>query len=316
MKQRISLIATWMLLSAICAPAGTDTLTLKEQAIVKGPKVLLGDVADIEGQNAAVLAGIEVTNTPLPGYAKALNANVVASRLRSAGVDPKTVEIKGASEVQATAAHMELSKEMLAESLRQYIQREMPWEAEDAEIEVPLPLEDVLMPDGEVTLTWRSNPQYRFLGPGSFRGTIAVDGKVERTLLCKANVEAFGDVVIAARDIPRGQIISTRDLETKKLALSTVPSGAIWEVTHLIGMVARKTIFPGQFIATRDVEARTLVKRNQIVSVEMRAGTVQVATRAKALMDGRAGDMITCVNLNSEESFEGLVRGDGVVTAE
>jgi flagella basal body P-ring formation protein FlgA len=314
-----TLIATLILaaLAMACrSGVAADTLTLKSEAVVTGPKVLLGEVADITGDNAAALAGIEVAATPNPGYAKNLDASLVVSRLRSAGIDPRTVEINGAREVKAMASHMEISKEMLAESLRQYILREMPWDPADAEVEVPLPLDNVLTPDGEVTLTWRPNPQYRYLGPGAFRGTIAVDGKVQKTLLCKAIVEAYGEAVVAARDIPRGRIIGRQDLESKKLALSGLPTGATWEAEHLIGMVTRKTIFPGQFINTRDVEPRVVVKRNQLVTVEMRSSTVQVATRAKALMDGRAGDTITCANINSEEAFEGVVRGDGVVIVE
>lgn len=293
-----------------------DTLTFKEEAVVRGTTVRLGDLAEIGGDNAAALANIEVTAAPAPGSSKNLNASLVASRLRNAGLDPSSIEIKGASQIRATASSMEISKEMLAESLRQFIEREMPWDPTDAEIEVPLPLENVVTAEGEVTLAWRANPQYKYLGPGAFRGTIAVDGKVERTLVCKAIIEAYGEVAVAAREIPRARMISLQDLEMKKVPLSSVPAGALWEGERIVGMVAKKTFFAGQFMSMRDLESRLLIKRNQMVLVEMRAGAVHLATQAKATVDGRAGDVITCINPGSGESFEGTVRSDGVVVME
>ena len=67
------------------AAMAADSLTLHEEAYVKGPKVYLGDVADIEGENAVDLAMVEVASAALPGASKRLNAALVASRIRHAG---------------------------------------------------------------------------------------------------------------------------------------------------------------------------------------------------------------------------------------
>lgn len=305
-------VAAALMLIPVLAGAA-DTLVLKEEAYVKGPTVLLGEVAEIEGENAAALANIEVGAAASPGDTKQLNAALVEVRLRNAGIDPKGVEIKGARSVRATTSSLELSKEMIAESLRAYIAQSMPWPLEDTDIEVPLPLQDMVVPEGKVELTWRPSPEYRFLGAGAFRGSVVVDGHPERSLLCKASINAYGTVLTAAGDIPRGRIICAADLATRKESLLTAPAAALLDRESAVGMVARRTIFTGQIITSRDIEARTLIKRNQLVRVEMQSGDLHIQTRAKTLMDGRAGDVVVCVNLNSQEQFQGVVRADGVV---
>ncbi len=299
-----------------CAHAATDTVTLLEEAQVRGPKVTLGEVAAIEGVNAEALSAIEVIAAPAPGSAKPVYASLVESRVRASGFDPRTVAIKGANRVLATTSYSPVSREAIAESLRRHILLEMPWDPRDTEVDVPPPLNDFIAPEGEVQIAWRASPQYRYVGAGAFTGEILVDGRVHRTLLCRATVEPYVTVATAMSDIPRGRTISPADIELRKVALSTAPQGAVTRIEDLTGMVATKTIFPGQILTTRMVDMPVLVRRRQTVPVELRSGAVHVRGQAIALTDARVGDIVACVNPNSREQFYGVVRPDGVVVVQ
>ncbi len=301
-------------LLALIQYAGAETLTLKEEAFVKGPKVLLGDIAEIEGENAGTLASIVLGSAPQPGESRQLHASLVESRLRTAGV--KNVSVKGAPHVRTTTLHTEVTPDMIAESLRIFIQSQMPWDPANTEIDVPIPQESAVVPEGELSLVWRANPQYRYLGEGAFQGTIEVDGHLQKTLLCRAMVESYANVVLASTDIQRGKPISPGSVETKRMAISSVPAGTATRIEDIVGLIANKTIFPGQPITNRNVAARLVVRRNQVVPVEMRAGAMFIQTRACALNDARAGELVVCANLNSTEQFQGVVREDGVVVAQ
>jgi flagella basal body P-ring formation protein FlgA len=305
--------ALMMALLSLALWTGADTLTLKETAYVKGPKVLLGDIAEIEGDNATVLAGIELAPAALPGASKPLNAALVETRLRHAGLNPDDIAIKGASRVLATTLYAEISKQMIAQSLYAHILENMPWDSQDTEIDIPIPLSDITVPDGEIEFVWRTNPQFRYVGPGAFRGTILVDGLEQRSILCKVNIEVYTNVVVARRDIPRGRPIGVADVEMRTEALSRIPEGTATGFEQVIGFITRKTIFPGQIVSTRNIELPRVVKRNQLVTVEMITGALNIQSRAKALSDGRMGDTILCANLNSGEVFQGVVRADGVI---
>ena len=58
---------------------------------------------------------------------------------------------------------------------------------------------------------------------------------------------------------------------------------------------------------------RRIIKRNQVVTVEVRAGTLMVRDRAQAMSNAAAGDIIICRRINSKEEFQGIVREDGIV---
>jgi flagella basal body P-ring formation protein FlgA len=174
----------------------------------------------------------------------------------------------------------------------------------------------VVVADGNVTFNWRANPEYKFVGPGAFRGEIAVDGQVQKTVLCRASIEAYANVVVAANDIPRGKVIAKSDLSTVKRSMLTVTDRAVKDPSELVGQVARTSLFPGQIIEKRDVAAKILITRNQIVNVEIRSGTLQIRSIARAQGDAREGDTITCQNQGSKDQFQGVVRKDGVVVVE
>lgn len=304
-----------IMLAALLALAGVhaagDTLTLRQEAFVKGPKVLLGEVADIEGANASSLAAVDLGSAPQPGQSRQLNAALVESRLRTAGLTE--VSVKGAASVRATTLHAEVTPDMVAESLRMFIQSQMPWKSDNTEIDIKPPTDQILVPDGQVCFTWRANPQYAYLGQGAFQGTVSVDGRSQTTVTCKATIESYASVVVAANDIPRGKPLIPGLLESRRLPVSGLPHGAATSIEDLIGRVASKTIFPGQIITTRNVEMPILVHRRQSVPVELESGTVHVQTQGVALMDGRVGDVIACGNVMSQEQFQGVVRQDGVV---
>ncbi|MBI5094108.1 MAG: flagellar basal body P-ring formation protein FlgA [Candidatus Hydrogenedentes bacterium] len=305
-----------MLLGLAAALAEADTLTIKREAFVKGPKVFLGDIASITGEHAEPLAALEVAPAASPGGFKNFDAAYLMSRIQNAGYTPEELKVSGAPSVKATTMHLEVTQDMVAEDLRRFIETQMPWDAAQAQIDVTAPSQEIVVADGAVSINWRPSPEYKFVGPGAFRGEIAVDGRVQKTILCKANVEAYSSVVIAATDIPRGKVISRNDLTVEKRSMLNLSDRAVKDPAELIGQVARSTIFPGQIIEKRDVAAQILVRRNQMVNVDVQSGTLHIRSTARALNDAREGDIVGCQNPGTKDQFQGVVRRDGAVVVE
>ena len=290
-----------------------QTITLKEQAYVTGPKIYVGDLAKIEGDNASFLAAIEVTNAANPGGTKQIYASLVASRLRNAGSKAENLDIKGSNRVRTTTLFDVVTRHDLVDSLKNFIEREMPWDTTQAIIDIPLPRDDIMVSEGIIDIAWQTKPSFNYLGQETFRATISVEGQTEQILYLRGHVDAKQDVVFTSRDISRGAPIGPADLELRTRSMSTVPRGAILNIEDAVGMIARKTIFPNQPLTTRHIVARTVIKRNQIVVVEMKIGALHVQTRAQALNNARVGDFVLCQNTNNKQQFQGIARADGVV---
>lgn len=306
----VSLSCVW------CAMAQGAEIRLYEEAFIKGSTITLGEVASIEGAGDGDWSDVDLGPAAAPGSSRQLPATLVEARLRSAGLNMESLQVTGARAVRATTLHRVLSKEQIAESLREHIWAEMPWQIGETDVDIPLPMNEETLPEGHVDIQWRTNPQYRYVGAGAFRGTITVDGEVQKTLVLRAVVETYADVVVAASEVSRGRPIGANDIKLEKHALSRLPNGAIMDPAELNGMIARRSLFTGQVLTSQHVEAPRVVQRNQIVAVEMSTGGLRVQSRARAMSDGRAGDLILLANLYSKEQFQGVVRKDGVVVVE
>ena len=301
---------------AACAASAADSVVLKDEVYVKGPKILIRDVADVQGENAEAISAVELGSAALPGASRRFDIALVASRIRTANAAPQPVETRGARSVCATTMHNELNREAIGELVKTFIESQIPWNPQDTEITVTPPADNVLIPEGEVRIDWRPEPQYRYLGVGAVRGTVVVDGEIKKTVLCKVSIETYADVVVARAEIPRGKTIAASDLETEKRPLSPLKETVFHDPSELGNYVARTPIAPGQIITPHSVAPRQVVKRNQTVVVETRAGGLRVQTEARAVTDAGIGDMVTCVNPNSKLEFMGLVRSDGIVVVE
>ncbi len=289
-----------------------DVLQLKEEVFIKGPKVFLGDLVEVEESPLSErLANVEISAAARPGDSRNLHASMVEARLRNAGMD--SVSITGSPRVRATTMHIDISREMLVASLQDHIEMEMPWDPAITEVDITRPASDIVAPEGDMEIRWRSNPEYRYSGSGAFRGDVLIDGALYRSVTMRANVESYQEIVVAATDIPRGRPVMPAHLELQMMAISKAPSGAFTRIEEAVGQLARKTIFPGQPVTSRSVEAKRVVRRNQMVPVEITNGSIHIQHRARAMMDGRAGDLIVCANPSTKEEFQGVVRADGVV---
>lgn len=305
----LTALTVWLVAPAIWA----DTVTLRTEAYIQGPAVRLGDVADIQGENAAALANIELLPAASPGSVKRLSAGLVESRLLAEGFDPNAVDVDGARNIAATTLHLDVTRGMLAEDLRAHILREMPWDIDAATVDVVAPAADYRVPDGDVSIEWRADPQYRYLGQGSFRGEIRVNDRVERAFYAKANIAAYDAVVVAQQPIARGDRISAANVRMEKREISSLREGAFFDLGDVIGQIAKSAIQAGQPLSERRIALPLLVKRNQYVTVETRVGSLVIRGQARATQDGSAGDLINCINTASDEQFTGVIRRDRVV---
>ena len=309
------------LMSAATAGAAEMTaepvvLHLHEEVYVHGPDVLLGDIADIVSGGVPKLEEVPITRAASAGNAKRVDAGMVKSRLLHAGFNGEELEIRGARSARAVTLHLEVSREMLVADLRRFIMDNMPWDSSEAVVDIDAPLQDIVVPDGDLDIRWSASPTYNYVGNGSFRGEVRVDGEVQRTVAVRANVLSYAPVVVAAASIPRGQIIRERDLTLEPQPRTERRSGMFEDPAEVVGQVARSTIHPGQVLGQRQVQPRRLVQRNRMVNVETRIGGLVVRTTARAMEHGHEGDLVTCRNPDSKEEFTGVVRADGTVVVE
>lgn len=303
-----------VLMSLSCWYAGADTVTLKPEAFIKGPTVMLGDVADIEGEHAEALRSIAVTHAALPGSSRRIDASLLRSRIVSAGYDSESVDVANTPRiVTATTMHLDVTRELLMDDLRNYIHMNMPWDPEETLVDIVPPTGKTVVADGDMSIAWRANPAYKYLGLGSFRGDISVDGQLSKTVYAKATIKTYADVLVTDGGLSRGTRLTPANVHLEKRDLSTIKTGVFFGLDELNGAIAKSSIRAGQIITPDKVMAPKVVKRNQIVRVRTQVGAMVIQSQAQALSDGSVGDVLRCRNLKSKEEFTGVVGRDGIL---
>lgn len=127
-------------------------------------------------------------------------------------------------------------------------------------------------------------------------------------LLCLPNL-AMADSLVATRTIYARHVIGADDITSVAAAIPN----ALTELTDVIGLEARVSIYAGRPILASDVSPPAVVDRNQVVALAYQSGGLVILTEGRALTRGGVGDVIRVMNLASRSTVSGRISAAGTV---
>ncbi|MGE0849554.1 MAG: flagellar basal body P-ring formation chaperone FlgA [Hyphomicrobiaceae bacterium] len=111
-----------------------------------------------------------------------------------------------------------------------------------------------------------------------------------------------------------GDTVTEEMLVPRAFIARTVARSTVFETSEgLAGKVAKRTLLPGQPIPIAHVRDPYLVTQGKTALVIFEEGGLTISTRAMALQNGGAGDMVSLRNMDSGTVIKGMVAGDGSV---
>jgi len=149
----------------------------------------------------------------------------------------------------------------------------------------------------------------RLIGRTSFNVAIYENGKLTQMVPVLAEVLLAKPVVVSSRSINRGQTIQRDDLQIEEQCFDRAEDVTSITMNELVGQRARRLIRRRNRIRPQDVESIPLVKRNDLVTVWVRWGSLEVKSSAKAMEAGCLGDVIQLRNEMSKKTFSGQITG-------
>lgn len=120
---------------------------------------------------------------------------------------------------------------------------------------------------------------------------------------------AWADSVVSTRIIRAGAVIQPGDLGVA----SRTAAGAFDRIEDLVGLEARRMIYPGRPILYDHVGSPALVDRNQIVQLSFAVQGLAITTEGRSLARAGAGEEVRVLNLSSRITVTGIVQPDGSV---
>lgn len=160
----------------------------------------------------------------------------------------------------------------------------------------------------------------------------AVDGKVpgKATLRVKikdtekspfrevsvvADTDVFGNALVAARHISRGELLEERDVMVTRVSMQAGQGYLPPNPSAVSGREAKRSFKPGEPLLASEAVPGDAVKRGGQVVVENKGKGWMVQTKAKALSGGSVGDIVTVEDLTNKTKYQARITAPGTVTA-
>jgi len=124
-------------------------------------------------------------------------------------------------------------------------------------------------------------------------------------------VTVYKNVIVTARSLSRGEVLTESDFKRVKYDMSQLPAGYIEDPIYGIGMELKRRLATGVPMTTSMMKKPNIIKRGQQVSIVARAGGMEVRMSGKALAHGAVGDRIRVLNVKSKKKLEGTVTPSG-----
>ncbi len=172
--------------------------------------------------------------------------------------------------------------------------------------------------DNRLRLAACDRPLEAFSPPGSRpfgRITVGVrcSGSKPWTLFVPVRVDVFGQVVVAAEPLARGERLDQNKVKVARYSLSRLPQGYFHDPSQVIGMILKRNLAAGQPLVPNMLKAERLIARGQRVTMVAGSGGLQVRMPGEALAAGARGERIRVRNLSSHRIVEGWVVKAGLV---
>lgn len=144
-------------------------------------------------------------------------------------------------------------------------------------------------------------------GPTVLRAEIRLAGRTERVMSVTADVRYFRPVLVATRNIRRGEKLLADLFEVQERDVTRLRDGYFDLDAVLEGMQARRPLGFNDILSRDHVQKIPVVRRGDVLSLVLEAGNMQITTRATALKAGGVGDRIRVRNADSGKILEGVV---------
>ncbi len=311
----LAVLALW----AWCPTAGAagGMLTFAPTAEVDaGPVTLMDLVAEGVSLDAATRGRLEASLVmpPLkPGQKARLDGRRLRHLVASAGLS-RSVSVLIPAHVTVTRARNLVTRRALEQAYIQALRQRLG-SGMQVDVHHITAAEQIKVPAGRVSLKVRfiSN---RLMGRVPAVVNIQVDGRTVAQSRVVAQVDVYGDLVVAARALGRHHVIGPDDLKVIKANLSRAGKAAASDPRELIGLRTSGRVAMGQPIDPRRLERAPLIKRGEVVTMVVRAGGLKVTAKGKATQTGYLGGRIKLINLASRRHVYGKVLPNGRVLVE
>ena len=336
MKNLAALAAVVLTLAGAEVRGAVKVELLKESSVACGV-VRLKDVALVEGEGSAALQSLIVCLSPAGGESLSLAAERVRQRVAAvlgeaevtmAGAASCRVKRSaapqdsptGAGTAAAPAAVKAGKAGTLEAAIRQFVLERLAPAAVGGGARLEFDARD-----REALDLMDERWQFKLIsGTGQFEaGSAMVRAEiyerskphlVARSARIQFHVVLAADVVVVARNLSAGDVLSADDVRLERREFREPQRGLlVREVTDAVGATARSALAAGRLLRPEDLTKTLMVQRGDAVTVYVRGGGFTIKTVCRALESGERGSTVAVQGQDGSGKFYATVIGPRTV---
>lgn len=296
---------------AVTANSDAKAATPLSEITITQDRVYLGDLFDGLSPEQAETP---IARSPAPGREVVLNRQWVARLIEAHGVrlaDPSDT----LPQMTVRRESVTISGEAIIEAIRTALdeQASMPF-GDRVELSMDRTPDAVHLPDSaESDISIQDLSLDRSSGRFTGRAVIGVDGQEHMTLPVSGRARSMIAIPVLNTRLGRQAVITDSHLDWVEVDAMRLDSAVLHDVSDIVGMTPRRGIVPNAPIREHDLAAPIIVSRGDRITMIVRHGALSLSAQGRALEDGAQGQTIRVMNVDSNQTVEGVVEGGGHV---
>jgi flagellar basal body P-ring formation protein FlgA len=319
MKHFLALVWFFLLFgltSMVFATGYAILIRLPEKATVVGPKISLGEVAEVIGDEKVMLERLrrlDLGRAAEAGRTIKLTQAFIKIALRRGGYSLQKIGLDGPELVDVLTKSQEISTSDLLAAAKSFVVKALNEDSGNVSVKLSGIEKKLFLPAGH----WKTN--FRPPLSGKYEGTLLMtveleaDGRLVRVLPLRLVVEVMHPVVVTTRLVEKGDKFTADNVSLVKRPTTQVPQGAFHHLDDVLGRTASTLLSPGTAIRMSYLHDPPLVKRGQMVEAIVEQGNVEISVHVRAVEDGKLGDVIRVENSESHKVLRGKILNDKTI---
>jgi len=315
-KKAFILLISLALVSGALSPVFGLEIRVKQNAIVKGDTILLGDIAQFDPEKDARvsrLKDIEISASPVPGSDVAINKDLLIYKVNPYLSGDKDILIKLPENLVVKRSAQFIKAVQMQEIFMEYVRDNSSWSEEQLRFDDINAPATIALPEGKLRWEVQGKDNGDFTGSMSITIGLFVDERLVKKVQVSGKVGINRETIKTAKKIERGQVITADDIATVNENTLHFRKGMIINREEVIGKRSLRTIQADQEILSSMIENPPVVKKGDRVIIKAEDSEMKITASGEALQDGQTGDQVEVLNLQSGRKVFATVKGSGLV---
>jgi flagellar basal body P-ring formation protein FlgA len=287
------------------------SVTVAAKSYVDGETIRLSQIAAVTGRNitaARRVGAVVVGRAAAPGKRYRLTPALLRAQLRMAGINPADVDLHCPATVSVERRATTITKAQITAIASQWALSHVPWDRHRVVVRRVFISHPAHLPVGKVSYRLVPPENVDFLKTIPLAIDFRVDGTPAGRVTAYIDLDIRVPVVVAVRPLARFQPLTRDDLTMEKKDLSQLPTGVLTDMNEVVGKRMRRAVDANTVLRSDLIELPPLIRYGDVVTIVAETSGLRITALGKAVQQGRRGDLITVINLDSKKRIFARVK--------